>query len=68
LQPPKQQDSEVQGDWQLQYLLQALDEPEFTVDAATIWRSGDRLTVNNRTIIKPQESLLKGLGLATRIY
>jgi SNF2 family DNA or RNA helicase len=68
LQPPNQQDSEVQGDWQLQYLLQALDEPEFTVDAATIWRSGDSLTINNRTIFRPQEALLKGLGLATRIY
>ncbi len=69
LQPPSKQDNEIQGDWQLKYLLQALDEPEFTVDAATIWQcSEDNLILNNRTIVRPQESLLKGLGLATRIY
>lgn len=69
LQPPNKQDNDIQGDWQLKYLLQALDEPNFTIDAATIWQwTGENLTINNRTIFRPQETLLKGLGLATRLY
>ena len=70
LQPPaiESQDA-AQGDWQLQYYLQALDEPEFRVAAATIWQCGtDTLGINGRIIARPQETLLKGLGLATRIY
>ena len=70
LQPPQiDRAGGEQGDWQLQYNLQALDEPEFTVPAATIWQCGtDTLPVEGRIINNPQETLLKGLGLATRIY
>jgi SNF2 family DNA or RNA helicase len=58
-----------QQDWSLNYYLQALDNPDFIVDAATIWQcSADFLQIGDRTIEKPQETLLKGLGLATRIY
>ena len=58
-----------QNDWQLNYYLQALDNPNFLVNAATIWQcSMDSLTISNWTIENPQEILLKGLGLATRIY
>lgn len=70
LQPPARESPDAaQGDWQLQYYLQALDEPEFRVAAATIWQCNtDTLPINGRIINQPQESLLKGLGLATRIY
>ncbi|MEM8674427.1 MAG: DEAD/DEAH box helicase [Cyanobacteria bacterium P01_G01_bin.67] len=58
-----------QLDWSLNYYLQALDNADFVVDAATVWRCpAEFLTIGDRTIENPQETLLKGLGLATRIY
>ena len=58
-----------QNDWSLNYYLQALDNPDFVVDAATVWRcNAEFLKIGDRTIENPQETLLKGLGLATRIY
>ncbi|MGL5077840.1 MAG: SNF2 helicase-associated domain-containing protein, partial [Waterburya sp.] len=58
-----------QNDWHLNYYLQALDDPDFVVEAAIIWQcAAEFLTIKERTIENPQETLLKGLGLATRIY
>ncbi len=38
LEPPVQKkNSKEQGDWSLKYYLQALDNPEFIIDAETIW-------------------------------
>jgi SNF2 family DNA or RNA helicase len=55
--------------WQLKYYLQALDNPEFLIDAETIWQNPiEKLFFEGRTIDRPQETLLKGLGLASRIY
>jgi SNF2 family DNA or RNA helicase len=55
--------------WQLKYYLQALDDEKFLVDAKTIWQSPvDNLVWQNRIIEQPQETLLKGLGLASRLY
>ena len=70
LTPPTQTaENEQQPDWSLNYYLQALDNPDFIVDAGTIWQcAADFLKVGDRTIENPQETLLKGLGLATRIY
>ncbi|WP_373526091.1 DEAD/DEAH box helicase [Nostoc sp.] len=56
-------------DWTLAYFLQAADTPEFLVDAATIWNNPvERLAYENRTIEHPQETFLRGLGLASRLY
>lgn len=56
-------------DWKLKYYLQALDNLDFLVEAKTIWENPvDRLWVDNRPIEHPQETLLKGLGLASRLY
>lgn len=56
-------------DWTLAYFLQAADEPEFLVDAATIWDNPvEQLFIQNRTIDVPQETFLRGLGLASRLY
>ncbi|MCC5658071.1 DEAD/DEAH box helicase [Nostoc sp. XA010] len=56
-------------DWTLVYYLQAADAPEFLVDAATIWNNPvERLVYENRTIEQPQETFLRGLGLASRLY
>ena len=56
-------------DWTLKYFLQAADNPEFLIDAATIWhQSVEKLVYQNRTIEQPQETFLRGLGLASRLY
>jgi SNF2 family DNA or RNA helicase len=58
-----------EADWTLAYFLQAADDPEFLVDAATIWHNPvEQLIVQNRTIEQPQETFLRGLGLASRLY
>jgi SNF2 family DNA or RNA helicase len=67
--PDNNSDRDGELTWQLKYFLQALDEPEFLVDASTIWQHPvDRFNFNGRAIEQPQETLLKGLGLASRIY
>ena len=67
--PAETTEGEKQPDWSLNYYLQALDNPDFIVDAATVWQcAADFLKIGDRTIENPQETLLKGLGLATRIY
>jgi SNF2 family DNA or RNA helicase len=69
LTPPAEATEGEQPDWTLDYYLQALDNPDFVVDAAAVWRcSAEFLKIGDRTIENPQETLLKGLGLATRIY
>ncbi|WP_225896629.1 DEAD/DEAH box helicase [Amazonocrinis nigriterrae] len=56
-------------DWILAYFLQATDDPEFVVDAATIWEHPvEQFIYQNRTIAQPQETFLRGLGLASRLY
>jgi len=65
LSPP----TEGQNNWTLSYYLQAVDTPEFIVDAATIWQHPvANLEYRERTISQPQETLLRGLGLASRLY
>ncbi len=55
--------------WTLKYFLQAADNPEFLIDAATIWhQSVEKLVYQNRTIEQSQETFLRGLGLASRLY
>ncbi|MCP6759325.1 MAG: DEAD/DEAH box helicase [Fischerella sp. CENA71] len=56
-------------DWTLEYCLQAPDDPEFLVDAETIWQhSVENFVYRDRTIKQPQETFLRGLGLASRLY
>ncbi|WP_449418899.1 DEAD/DEAH box helicase [Phormidium nigroviride] len=56
-------------DWTLNYCLQAADDPEFLVDATTIWNHPvERLNYRGRTLEFPQENLLSGLGLASKLY
>ncbi|WP_414545954.1 DEAD/DEAH box helicase [Nostoc sp. CCY0012] len=65
LRPPESEESH----WILAYFLQAADDPQFLVDAATIWQNPvEQLVYQNRTIDQPQETLLRGLGLASRLY
>ncbi|MDJ1184876.1 DEAD/DEAH box helicase [Roseofilum casamattae] len=58
-----------QQDWMLEYGLQCLDDPECIVDATTIWQHPvESLDYGGRTIYRPQETFLAGLGLASRIF
>ncbi|MBE9162214.1 DEAD/DEAH box helicase [Tychonema sp. LEGE 06208] len=55
--------------WSLNYCLQAVDETDFLVDATTVWNNSvERLAYAGRTIELPQETLLGGLGLASKLY
>ncbi|MER3432837.1 MAG: ATP-dependent helicase [Leptolyngbya sp. ERB_1_1] len=55
--------------WKIEYLLQAINDPEFTVSAPIIWRNPvEQLNHEGRIIDRPQETLLMGLGLASRLY
>ncbi|MEL7408701.1 MAG: SNF2-related protein [Cyanobacteria bacterium J06558_2] len=67
--PTETAENEEQPDWFLNYYLQALDDGDFVVDATTVWScAAEFLTIGDRTIENPQETFLKGLGLASRIY
>ncbi len=57
------------NEWILAYSLQATDEAEFLVDAAAIWQHPvESWVYKNREIEQPQETFLRGLGLASRLY
>jgi SNF2 family DNA or RNA helicase len=67
--PVEVKDNEIQSDWSLDYYLQALDNVDFVVHSSLVWQcSTEFFHIGDRTIENPQETLLKGLGLATRIY
>ena len=60
---------EGETQWLLEYYLQAIDDKEFLLDAQTIWNNPvEQFVYQNRTIDKPQETFLRGLGLASRLY
>ena len=55
--------------WTLRYGLQAIDDSDYQVDASIIWQHPtDALDYRDRVIEAPQETLLGGLGRATRLY
>ncbi|WP_341733275.1 SNF2-related protein [Microcoleus sp. EPA2] len=56
-------------EWSLNYCLQAVEENDFLVDARTVWNNSvESLNYAGRTIQLPQETLLSGLGLASKLY
>ncbi len=56
-------------DWSLRYFLQANDDPSLLVPAETVWRErGSTLKFLNRKFDAPQERLLTGLGLASKMF
>lgn len=55
--------------WELEFLLQATDDPSLLVEASTIWESADATQeVLERHLDQPQETLLEELGRATSLY
>ncbi|MCS6815722.1 MAG: ATP-dependent helicase, partial [Cyanobacteria bacterium] len=57
------------GDWWLAYGLQSASNPTLVIPAAVIWSNPvEQLVYQGHTITHPQETLLAGLGLASRLY
>lgn len=57
------------ANWTLNYYLQALDNANFLLDSNLIWQNNSNtFNFNGREVNQPQETLLKGLGLASRLY
>jgi non-specific serine/threonine protein kinase len=54
--------------WQLQFALQATDQPSLVIDAERVWRSRGTLKALTRHIESPQETLLAELGRASRLH
>lgn len=68
LEPPDNPEA-GQSNWKLAYCLQALDDPNFLVEAEAIWRNPvECMFFNSRYIEQPQENFLKGLGFASHLY
>ncbi len=56
-------------DWALSFSLQATDDLSLLVPAGKVWRErGSALRFLNRRFEQPQERLLAGLGLASRMF
>ena len=71
LQPPAPGDraSGTDQSWTLEYYLQAAHDPDVVISAKTIWDNPvEQLAYQGHTIDQPQETLLAGLGLASRLY
>jgi superfamily II DNA or RNA helicase len=64
LEPPSTPD----GPWGVAYLVQATDDPSLLVPAALVWREPERLAALDLHVAHPQERLLRGLGVAARIF
>ncbi|EDX87895.1 SNF2 family N-terminal domain protein [Synechococcus sp. PCC 7335] len=67
--PPASKATSSEQDWTLRYGLQAIDDTDYRVDASLIWQHPtNELSYQGRVIESPQETLLGGLGRATRLY
>ena len=57
------------ANWHLQYFLQDKDDPELLIPAHRVWnQNGQSLRVEGRRFDQPQERLLTGLGVASRLF
>ncbi|MEO1209203.1 MAG: DEAD/DEAH box helicase [Cyanobacteria bacterium J06638_20] len=55
--------------WSLEYGLQSTDNPDLVIPATTIWENPvEQMVVQGQMVEQPQETLLAGLGLASRLY
>jgi SNF2-related domain/SNF2 Helicase protein/Helicase conserved C-terminal domain len=62
---PLQDDADA---WNVQFALQATDEPSLVVDAQAIWRGRRALPALSGQVAAPQETLLAELGKASRVF
>ncbi len=65
--PPVEQT--VEQTWMLEYGLQAIDDVTLVIPATVVWQNSvDRISYAGHIVERPQETLLAGLGVASRIY
>ncbi len=65
--PPLEQ--MVEKMWRLEYGLQVIDDVTLVIPAGVIWQHPvDRISYAGHIVERPQETLLGGLGVASRIY
>lgn len=61
--------AEGETQWRLDYALQSISDPNVLADAATVWDNPvEQWVYEGHLIHAPQETLLAGLGLASRLY
>jgi superfamily II DNA or RNA helicase len=69
LTPPPAASTSQSRPWQLEYHLQSVDHPQILISAEQIWSTAvERLVFQGQALERPQETLLLGLGLASRVY
>ncbi len=57
------------SNWHLHYFLQDKDDPELLIPAQKIWNeNGQSIRIDGRRFDQPQERLLTGLGIASRLF
>ncbi len=57
------------SNWHLHYFLQDRDDPELLIPAQQVWNeNGQSIRINGRRFDQPQERLLTGLGIASRLF
>lgn len=62
-------EDDPEAPWPLTYLLQATDDPSLVIPAEDVWSgSGSSLNVLGRRLGDPQESLVRGLAEAARLF
>ncbi len=67
--PSVKADNSQERRWTLRYLLQARDDATLQIPAAYVWQErGTTLRFQNRRFDHPQERLLTGLGIASRLF
>jgi SNF2 family DNA or RNA helicase len=55
--------------WLLEYFLQSIADPRILLPAEQIWSTAtEQLVYQGKPLDRPQETLLMGLGLASRVY
>lgn len=55
--------------WHLNYYLQDKDDPDLLIPAKKVWnQNGQSIRVEGRRFEQPQERLLTGLGIASRLF
>ena len=69
LEPPLTTPTASGEEWMLRFFLQATDDLSLLVPAERVWREhGSTLRFLNRRFDQPQEQLLGGLGLSSRLF
>ncbi|MET0233265.1 MAG: DEAD/DEAH box helicase [Kibdelosporangium sp.] len=59
---------EDDGDWRVEFFLQATADPSLTASASDVWRGSGPAKLLARHAEHPEEALLAGLGRASRVY